>query len=132
MSSISARERPTGLRLAMPHNKNGFITVYALILLSVTFGICTMLNQVYRDKLRFIENIDEFRLINQIEVLAIARARNNYDEYRLKDELISYQSCSIRISYDGERASINISCPKFSRQRIMRYDEIERFVTDYY
>ncbi len=132
MSSTAVREKHTGHRWVTHGSKEGFITVYALILLCVTMAVCMDLNRAYADKLRFIENIDEFRLINQIEVLTIARVRASYDDYRLKDEILNYQSCRISISYDGDAASITISCPKLKRHRVLRYDEIERFVTDYY
>lgn len=132
MSSSKENSRHTAIRLPMRQNKKGFITIYALLLLSVSFSICAAVTKVYKDKVKFIENVDEFRLINQIEVLVIGRIRQSYDDYKTKDETLYYHSCRISISYDNSSASISIICPKMSRHRVLTYDEIEGFVTDYY
>lgn len=119
------------IRLATQHKK-GFVTVYFTSMLLLIISFFTVCLGSLNNYLYFRNNLDAFYRMNNAEVLTIMRIKKAFQEYREKDEKLTYKGCTIDITYTGLKAEFVICYKGYIRERELEYDEISETVKEYH
>jgi len=118
-------------RLPISLNK-GFISLYFLIVLSVVINNCLTITNSYKKYLHYLQEIDDFQRINNIEILCINRIKQDYRLYQEKDETLYYNGALINIVYNGLNCDLTINYKGNIRERTLHFDEVENVICEYY
>ena len=121
------------IRLPITARRNeGFISVYFIFMLLVLTCMVGYLTESISRYLYFLDNLETFRTMNNLEVLLIGRVRSAYRNYREKDELLYYDGCAVTITIDGDEAEILIMSHGTIRERKLKYDSEKDLVESYH
>ena len=126
MNTVNTRSPIGGSR-----NK-GFMSLYFIFLLLVVTCVVGYLTESIRRYLYFLDNLEMFRTMNNLEVLLIGRLRYDFRNYREKDELLYYNGCAVSITIDGDEAEIIIMSQGTLRERKLKYDSENDLVESYH
>ncbi len=110
----------------------GFVSLYFIFLLLVVTCVVGYLTESIKRYLYYLDNLETFRTMNNLEVLLIGRLRYNFRNYREKDELLYYNGCAVSITIDGDEAEILIMSNGTLRERNLKYDSEKDLVESYH
>ena len=120
----------TGRSPIIGHNR-GFISIHALLILSLLISICSLLSIRQVTYYRFKKELPAIRRMNRAEVLTINRIKDSYRGYREKDESFSLDDVRVTVRYHDLTAEIIIRCEGWQRKRDLVFDDIDDFVEKY-
>ncbi|MBQ6655042.1 MAG: hypothetical protein IJM79_05905 [Erysipelotrichaceae bacterium] len=110
----------------------GFISVYFIFLLLIVSCLVGYLTESISRYLYYLDNLEMFRTMNNLEVLLIGRLRYQFRNFSEKNELLYYNGCAVSITIEGDEAEILIMSHGVSRERTLKYDIEKDLVESYH
>ena len=109
----------------------GFISIHALLILSMIISICSVITAGHVTYYRFKKDLPAIRKMNRAEILIVNRIKDSYRGYREKDESFVIDDIRVTVKYRDLTAEIVIRCGEFERKRELVFDDIGDFVEKY-
>ncbi len=113
-------------------NRRGFISYYLCIILVAAVMIVSSLQKAAVSYHDYKLQLDDFRNLNWLEVIAINRVKQKLRAYDEEDESLEVGNGSIDLHYDGLTVTITLHYNGLCRERILEFDDIIDAVTEYY
>jgi len=113
-------------------SRKGFISVYFIFILLIVTSCISYLTESICRYSYYLANLDDFRRLNNVEVLIINRLKYQFKNYHEKNQLIYYDGCAILITIDGNSATFTIMSHGVYRERVLEYDSENNAVETYY
>lgn len=113
-------------------NRKAFISVYFIFILLIVSSYISYITESICRYSYYLANLDDFRRINNVEVLIINRLKYQFQNYHERNQLIYYDGCAILITIDGRSADFIIMSHGVYRERVLEYDSENNVVETYY
>ena len=112
--------------------RKGFISLYLCVILGITLAVVSSLCASMRNYHEFVRDRDAQRMMNWMEVLCINRVKQKLRAYEEEDEDLCLGECEATIRYDDTSVTIIIEYGQFTRERLLKFDDVEDIVSSYH
>lgn len=108
-------------------SQKGWISIYAILLLHVTFSVLiyqnTKINTILKQTKRTVQN-------EIIEIQAVHIVKNDYLTFSEEDKVVNIEGVNVEIDYEGMSAIINVQTSEPYRI-LIDYDDINECITKF-
>ena len=106
--------------------------MYLLVILLCAITLAGSLEALVARYYDFRKNLEEFRIINHVEMLVIERVKYRFANYMEKSETVEIDGCQVIITITDLQADITIRYQDMVRYRHLQYDDLDNEIADYY